>query len=125
VVAAEIHSVVLASLGLSPSLPPDDASIPEYKVCNMTTDTAAVMSKAAAILSKDYRLFKGMAWTPCSCHVLNLFLVDQEKQFRTIKALLARGKLVISIFRNSAPRRLFQRCAFLSLMATMMHSQHN
>jgi hypothetical protein len=110
VLAADIHRVVLDGMGLSPNLAADDSSIPEGKVANLTTDTASVMSKAADILSKNYRLFKNMAWTPCSCHVLNLFLVDQEKHFRSVRALLARGKLIISVFRNSAPRKVFQRC---------------
>jgi hypothetical protein len=108
VVADHINELMLEGLGLSNASAED---IPKGKVANMTTDTAAVMRRAAEILSEDYPLFKGMQWTPCSCHVLNLFLTDQEKQFSTVSALLARGKLIVAIFRNSAPRKLFQRCA--------------
>jgi hypothetical protein len=112
VLAAEIHKVLCNALGFADGLASGDDSLPLGKVANMTTDTASVMSKTADILSKEYRLFKGMAWTPCSCHVLNLFLVDQGKAFLSIKAIIATGKLMITLFRNSAPRKLFQRCVF-------------
>jgi hypothetical protein len=109
VLAGEIHKMLCDALGLPESTPADDPCLPVGKVANMTTDTASVMSKTAEILGKEYRLFQNMAWTPCSCHVLNLFLVDQEKTFRPIKALIATGKLIVALFRNSAPRKLFQR----------------
>jgi hypothetical protein len=116
VMALEIHHSICDALGLPHTTTADDKQLPIGAVANMTTDTAAVMPKTAKILSEKYRIFRGMAWTPCSCHVLNLFLVDQEKFFKTIKAVIATGKLIIALFRNSAPRKLFQRCGCLVLM---------
>lgn len=115
--AKEIHKAVCSALGLNESTDADDVSLPLGKVANMTTDTASVMSATAKLLSERYRLFKDMAWTPCSCHVLNLFLTDQEKAFKTIRAVIATGKLIVALFRNSAPRKLFQRCD----RATIVH----
>jgi hypothetical protein len=109
VLADEIHKVMLDAHGFHSYLAADDESLPVGKIANMTTDTASVMSSTARILSNNYRLFQGMTWTPCMCHVLNLFLVDQEKTFQAIKILIAQGKVIITVFRNSAPRKLFQR----------------
>jgi hypothetical protein len=114
VVAANINQLVLEGLGLSRT---SADSIPVSKVANMTTDTASVMSKAASILAQQYPLFKNMKWTPCSCHVLNLFLVEQEKQFPSVKTVLLKGKLLVTIFRNSGPRKLFQKCATSHLLS--------
>jgi hypothetical protein len=110
VLAAEVHKMCLEALGIASATPRNDPSIPLGKICNLTTDTASVMSRTAAILSQDYKLFRGMQWTPCSCHVLNLYLVDQSTNFRSIKALISRGSLIVTLFRNSAPRKLLQSC---------------
>jgi hypothetical protein len=118
VMAKEIHHSICDALGLSDTAAADDKQLAIGIVANMTTDTAAVspsavMPKTAKILSEKYRMFRGLSWTPCSCHVLNLFLVDQERAFKSIKAVIATGKLIVAIFRNSAPRKLFQRCGLL------------
>jgi hypothetical protein len=68
-----MHMSALKALGLSP----DDSSIPLSKVSNITTDSASTMVSTGDILSKDYRLFLNMTWTPCSSHALNLVLQDQ------------------------------------------------
>ena len=109
VVAGEVHKIVLESLGYNPHLDPDDPSLPVGKVCNMTSDTTNVMPSAAKLLSSDYTLFKDMEWTPCSCHSLNLFLVHQPRNFKSIKDVIARGTFLVTIFRNSAPRKVLQR----------------
>jgi hypothetical protein len=107
--AREIHKIVCKALGFPPDTDPSDEALPEGKVSNLTTDTAAVMIKTASVLSDGYRLFKGLRWTACSCHVFNLYLVDQEKNFRLIKAVISRGHMIVTLFRNSAPRKFFQR----------------
>lgn len=112
--AHEIYRIVCKALGFPPTTDPCDEELPEGKVSNLTTDTAAVMPKTAKVLRNNYRLFKGMIWTPCSCHVYNLHLVDQEKHFKSIEKLISRGHLIVTLFRNSAPRKLFQRSRFVA-----------
>jgi hypothetical protein len=124
--ALDIHRIMCKALGYSPATDPNDVSLPEAKVSNLTTDTTAVMPKTAQKLGTTYRLFKGMNWTPCSCHTYNLYLVDQEKAFKSIRALISRGRLVVTLFRNSAPRKLFQRYYSSSLdtiVSTPLHPQ--
>jgi hypothetical protein len=104
--AKEIHHSICDALGLPDTAAADDKQLAIGIVANMTTDTATVMPKTAKILSENYRMFRGLSWTPCSCHVLNLFLVDQERALKSIKAVIATGKLIVAIFRNSAPRKL-------------------
>lgn len=79
--AMGIHKSALEALGLSTDLAPDDDSVPQSKVSNITTDSAAVMASTADILTSEYRIFKDMTWTPCSSHHLNLVLQDQVQIF--------------------------------------------
>jgi hypothetical protein len=74
--ALGMHKSALLALGMSSELAIDDDSIPLSKVSNITTDSAAVMQSTADHLTRDYRLFKDMTFTPCSVHWLNLALKD-------------------------------------------------
>jgi hypothetical protein len=52
-------------------------------------------------------LFKGCIWVPCSCHVLNSFLLDQVKQVEQTKELLVLANGIVHVFRVQAFRRIF------------------
>jgi hypothetical protein len=95
----------------------DAPDIPVGKVANLTTDTTAVMRATATVLTTKYPLFHGLLWTPCSYHVLNLYLQDQHKKVDSVKGVLAKGKLVALLFHNGAMRRLFIRCVALGSYA--------
>jgi hypothetical protein len=82
VLADDIHNAMLDALGFDSHLAADDDCLQVGKIANMTTDTASVMSSTARILSSSDRLLQGMTWMPCMCHVLNLFVVDQENTFQ-------------------------------------------
>jgi hypothetical protein len=88
------------------------------------------------ILSKDYRLFLNMTWTPCSSHALNLVLQDQVCTIKCLKLLFPNSQLRrqtipcldmqlkipsfkkmlrtanadVTVFKHGPGRKLFMRC---------------
>jgi hypothetical protein len=46
-------------------------------------------------------------WVTCACHVLNLYLLDQAKQVKEIKQLLAVATGVVDVFRIQAFHKTF------------------
>jgi hypothetical protein len=109
--AAALHSCCLASLGLSPDLPPTDERIPCGKLAGITSDTTAVMPKTAQEAAK-MRLAKGALWIPCFSHVMNLYFLDQVREVSVIKLLLVHAKQVVTVFRLATFRKIFVQCDF-------------
>lgn len=107
--AHHIYMTVMKALNLDASVDPNDSSIPLAKVANLTTDTPNVMKKTAEILAKDYRLFRGLLWTACLCHVLNLYLVKQYEETRSVKAALTKAKCVVGVFASGGTHKLFTK----------------
>jgi hypothetical protein len=58
------------------------------KVAGVTSDTTNVMPATVREL-RQMPLFEGCIWVPCGCHGMNSFLLDQVKQVKAIKQLLA------------------------------------
>lgn len=129
--AQHISQCLLQCLGLDTSLPRDHPSIPAGKVANLTTDTANVMPATARELRK-YKLFTGLTWTPCSCHVLNLFLLNQVEKCSQVKSCIASGRVIVDVFSTGGVHKIFARyasnspivCCYLQLCshALLKHS---
>jgi hypothetical protein len=105
------NKIVQQALGFSGQLYGGDAALPLSKVCNLTTDTASTVQSAAKLLQQNYRLIKGMLWTLCSCHVLNLYLLNQNKSVCGVREVVKSGRQVVHLFANSQSgcHRLFAR----------------
>jgi hypothetical protein len=109
--ALRLNEIVQIVLGLSGQLDEDHAALPLSKICNLTSDTAFTKQYAAKLLQMNYRLLKGMSWTPCSCHVLNLYLLDRSRSGSGFRHVVTTGTQAVQLFANSQSEchRLFAR----------------
>jgi hypothetical protein len=80
------------------------------KVAGVTSDTTNLMPATVRELSQ-MPLFEGCIWVLFGCHVLNSYLLDEVKQVKAFKQLLALAKVVVDVFRIQAFRKTFPRHA--------------
>jgi hypothetical protein len=76
------------------------------KVAGVTSDTTNVMPATVRELSQ-IPFFEGCIWVLCGCHVMISHLLDQVKQVKAIKQLLALAKGVVDVFRIQAFCKIF------------------
>jgi hypothetical protein len=108
--ADAIHAQLLSALGLDPDLDKYSPEIPVGKVCNMTSDTTALMPAIGRVLQEEYPLCKDMTWTPCLPHMLNLYIGDQSC-IMAIAECLSFNKKITLTFKQGAARKLLVMCA--------------
>jgi hypothetical protein len=111
--AINCNQLMLASLGLDPSLGARHECIPVGKISNMTSDTTNLMPATAMELKDNYCLFKGIMWTTCFAHSIGLDIIVPNNQpaiVPLIRRLRRHAVQIASIIRRGAANELVATC---------------
>jgi hypothetical protein len=116
--AVAVNACLIDLLEVSPGA---RRPLQQGKVAGVTSDTTNVMPATVRELSQ-MPFFEGCIWVPCGCHVMNSHLLDQVKQVKTIKQLLALAQGDVDVFRIQAFCKIFFRHALPVVFARLVYS---
>jgi hypothetical protein len=116
--AQRLYQTLLAALQLDTTLPADAPCFPAGKVANVTTDAASVM-QAMVREMRQYKLCTGITWNSCSCHVSNLFLLDEVEMSSQVKFCVTSSRAIVEAFGVGNVHKLLTKYEYLQEFFSM------